>query len=121
MGTDFSIKPVGAPVVTTLVQPAGQAANDGVATQLPPSQTVTAAEAGGAVRNDPPSTGDSLSRQAYVDSDAASIVYQVVDNRTSLVVKQFPDEAMLRRRAYFRTLDLMKIEREQTAATDRRA
>ena len=86
-----------------------------------PGNLVTAADAGGALRNDPQSSGDSLSRQAYVDSDAASIVYQVVDNRTSLVVKQFPDEAMLRRRAYFRTLDLMKIEREQDAATDRRA
>jgi hypothetical protein len=121
MSTDFSIKPVGAPVVTTLVQPAGQAANDGVATQLPPSQAVTAAEASVNVRNNPQSSGDSLSRQAYVDSDAASIVYQVVDNRTSLVVRQFPDEAMLRRRAYFRALDLVKQEREQTVATDRRA
>jgi hypothetical protein len=121
MGTDFSIKPVGAPVVTAYVQPAGNAAGDGVATQLPPSQAVTAAEASVTVRNEPQSSGDSLSRQAYVDSDAASIVYQVVDNRTSLVVKQFPDEAMLRRRAYFRTLDLTKIEREQASATDRRA
>ncbi|MBS0531393.1 MAG: hypothetical protein JSS22_18690 [Proteobacteria bacterium] len=121
MGTDFSIKPVGAPVVTTFVQPAGSAADDGVATQLPPSQTVTAAASSAAVRNDAPSSGDTLSRQAYVDSDAASIVYQVVDNRTSLVVKQFPDEAMLRRRAYFRALDLVKIERGQTPATDRRA
>jgi hypothetical protein len=121
MSTDFSIKPVGAPVVTTLVQPAGQAANGGVATQLPPSQAVTAAEASVNVRNNPQSSGDSLSRQAYVDSDAASIVYQVVDNRTSLVVRQFPDEAMLRRRAYFRALDLVKQEREQTVATDRRA
>lgn len=121
MGTDFSIKPVGAPVVTTLVQPAGQAANDGVATQLPPSQTVTAAEAGGAVRNDLPSSGDSLSRQAYVDSDAASIVYQVVDNRTSLVLRQFPDEAALRRRAYFRALDAAQNARIRPPVTDRRA
>jgi uncharacterized FlaG/YvyC family protein len=88
---------------------------------LPPNQTVTAAEASGTVRNDPQSAGDGVSRQAYVDSDAASIVYQVVDNRTSLVVKQFPDEAMLRRRAYFRALDLVKVEREQSVATDRQA
>ena len=37
-----------------------------------------------------------------------SVVYQVVDNRTSLVVKQFPDQAVLRRRAYFRALDWRK-------------
>jgi hypothetical protein len=49
------------------------------------------------------------------------MVYQVVDNRTSLVVKQYPDEAILRRRAYFRTLDMVKAERKQSIATDRRA
>jgi hypothetical protein len=121
MGTDFSIKPVGSPVATPIVQPAGHAADDAVATQLPPSQSVTAADVSARVRNDPQTSGDTLSRQAYIDTDAASIVYQVVDNRTSLVVKQVPDEAMLRRRAYLRALDLAKTERTQDAATDRRA
>jgi hypothetical protein len=36
-------------------------------------------------------------------------------------VKQFPDEALLRRRAYFRALDMVKAEREQPVVTDRRA
>ncbi|SRR6478752_3119657 len=121
MGTDFSIKPVGAPVATSIVQPAGHAADDAVATQLPPSQSVTAADVSVRIRNDLQTSGDTLSRQAYIDTDAASIVYQVVDNRTSLVVKQFPDEAMLRRRAYLRALDLATTERTQDAATDRRA
>ncbi|HEU4805439.1 MAG TPA: hypothetical protein VFS91_06475 [Nitrobacter sp.] len=121
MGTDFSIKPVGAPVATAVVQPASSAADDAVATQLPPSQSVTAADVSARVRNDPRTSGDTLSRQVIVDRDAASIVYQVVDNRTSLVVKQFPEEAMLRRRAYFRALDLVKAEREQSAVTDRQA
>ena len=35
----------------------------------------------------------------------ASVVYQVVDNRTSLVVKQYPDQGVLRRRAYSRALE----------------
>ena len=82
MGTDFSIKPAGAPVATPIVQPAGNAADDAVATQLPPSQSVTAADASARVRNDPRASGDTLSRQVVVDRDAASVVYQVVDNRT---------------------------------------
>ena len=49
-----------------------------------------------------------MSHQVVIDRAAASIVYQVVDERTSLVVNQFPDEAVLRRRAYFHTLDLTK-------------
>ena len=49
-----------------------------------------------------------MSNQVVIDRDAASVVYQVVDNRTSQVVRQFPEEAVLRRRAYFRALDLTK-------------
>ena len=56
-----------------------------------------------------------------IDREAASIVYQVVDNRTSLVVRQFPEEAVLRRRAYFNTLDLTKDAPARLLATDRRA
>lgn len=120
MGTDFSIKPVGTPIATPAVPPATSAAVDAVATQLPPSQTVTAADVNARIRNQPQASNDTVSHQVIVDRDAASMVYQVVDNRTSLVVKQFPDEAMLRRRAYFRTLDMVKAERKQSA-TDRRA
>ena len=54
------------------------------------------------------STASSVSNQVVIDRDARAVVYQVVDNRTSQVVKQFPEEAVLRRRAYFHTLDLTK-------------
>jgi hypothetical protein len=121
MGTDFSIKPVGTPIATPAIQPATSAAHDAVATQLPPSQSVTAADVSARGRNQPQASSDTLSHQVIVDRDAASMVYQVVDNRTSLVVKQFPDEALLRRRAYFRALDMVKAEREQPVVTDRRA
>jgi hypothetical protein len=45
----------------------------------------------------------------------------VIDSRTSLVVKQFPDEAILRRRAYFRTLDLTRDAPARLLATDVKA
>jgi len=57
----------------------------------------------------------------FFDRDAAAIVYQVVDNRTSLVVRQFPEEAVLRRRAYFHALDLSKEAPTRLRATDRTA
>jgi len=63
----------------------------------------------------------STSNQVIIDRDAASIVYQVVDDRTSQVVKQFPEEAVLRRRAYFHTLDLTKDAPTRLRATDRSA
>jgi hypothetical protein len=74
-----------------------------------------------AVRNDSPLASDFISRQAYIDQAAASIVYQVIDSRTDTVVQQFPDEAVLRRRAYFHTLDLTKSALTRPLATDRKA
>ena len=126
MSADFSIKPVGAPVATPIVQPIREAAKQAVKTELPPTSTVSAADAGVAVRYDSNVVSRSmsnqiLSNQVTIDRDAASIVYQVIDNRTAQVVKQFPEEAVLRRRAYFRSLELAKDTPTRLLATDRKA
>ena len=122
MSTDFSIRPVGAPVATLVVQPpSSEAAGNAVATELPASQSVTVADASAALRNDSSVAGDFVSHQAFIDRAAASIVYQVVDSRTNAVVEQYPDEAVLRRRAYFHTLDLTKGAPTRLLATDRKA
>jgi len=118
MSTDFSIKPVGTPVATPIVSAVSNAANSAVATQLPPSQSVTVPDASAGVRNDSLASSDFVSRQAYFDSAAASVVFQVVNGRTDQVVQQFPDEAVLRRRAYFHTLDLAKEVPTRPLATD---
>jgi hypothetical protein len=121
MSTDFSIRPVGTPAATPVVQPSSDAANKAVSTDLPASQSVTAAEGSVSVRNDPATASDYMSHQVVIDRAAASIVYQVVDNRTNLVVQQFPDEAVLRRRAYFRALDLTRGAPTRHLVTDRKA
>jgi len=121
MSTDFSIKPVGAPVATLIVSPAGSTASGAVATQLPPSQSVTAVDASVSSRNDLQSSSDFVSRQAFFDRAAASVVFQVVDSRTDQVVQQFPDEAVLRRRAYFHALDLSRDAPTRLLATDLKA
>lgn len=121
MSTDFSIKPVGAPAAAPLVQPSSAAAHNAVATDLPARQSVTAADAGTGVRNDTQDPGEQVSHQAFIDQAAATIVYQVVDKRTAMVVDQFPDEAVLRRRAYFHALDLTKDAPARRLATDRKA
>jgi uncharacterized FlaG/YvyC family protein len=121
MSTDFSIKPVGAPVAAPIVQPISEAAEQAVATELPARQSVSAADAGMPARYNANVGNRSVSNQVVIDREAASIVYQVVDNRTSLVVKQFPEEAVLRRRAYFNTLDLTKGAPTRLRVTDRQA
>ncbi len=130
MSTDFNIKPVGAPVATPIVTPVSETAQKAVATQLPASQSVTAPEPSVRVTIDPnvanaaanqaaANQAASVSNQVIIDREAAAIVYQVIDNRTSQVVKQFPEEAALRRRAYFHALDLSKDAPTRLRATDR--
>jgi hypothetical protein len=125
MSTDFNIKPVGAPVAAPVVQPISEAAHNAVPTQLPAPQSVAASDAGARASDSAAvqvsiSTA-SVSNQVIIDRDARAVVYQVIDNRTSQVVKQFPEEAVLRRRAYFHTLDLTKDAPQRLRATDRRA
>jgi hypothetical protein len=121
MSTDFSIRPVGAPAPTPVLQPVSDAASSAVATDLPASQSVTVADPGTATRNDTPSANAYVSHQAFIDQAAASIVYQEIDSRTNAVVQQFPDEAVLRRRAYFHTLDLTRGAPAHLIATDLKA
>jgi hypothetical protein len=119
MSVDFSIRPVGAPVPTSLLPAASSAAIGGVPTQLPASQVVTAPDASTTSSNNLPSSSD-LSRQAFFDTAAASIVFQSIDALTGEVVQQFPDDATLRRRTYFHSLDVKDSE-TRPLATDLRA
>jgi hypothetical protein len=121
MSADFSIRPVGAPVAAPIVSTAGDSARGAVATQLPPSQTVTATSSSVDLARVSLDSSLFISRQAYFDRAAASVVYQVVNDKTDEVVQQFPDEAVLRRRAYFRSLDLAKEAAARPLATDLKA
>ncbi|MGF6313213.1 hypothetical protein ABIB82_007244 [Bradyrhizobium sp. i1.8.4] len=125
MSTDFNIKPVGAPVAAPMITPTSDTAQKAVRTELPTGQSVTAPEPSVRVTIDPNAANASLSAsvtdQVIIDRDARAVVYQVIDNRTNLVVRQFPEEAVLRRRAYFHALDLSKDAPARVRATDRRA
>jgi hypothetical protein len=109
MSTDFSIKPVGAPVVTPVVRSQPDAVKAAVPTELPSPKAVTPEDASTAVRNDPQSGIDDQSYQVDIDRAAATIVYRLVDSSTKLVLQQYPDEAQLRSRAYQRALDSAKL------------
>ncbi len=121
MSTDFSIKPVGTPVATPVAHHVSEAADRAVATELPASQSVTAANASARALVDYDSQSAFVSHQVVIDRAAAAIVYQVVDNRTSLVVQQFPEQGVLRRRAYVRALDLARSAPTHLPVTDRKA
>jgi hypothetical protein len=120
MSTDFSIRPVGIPAPAPIATTSNPAADDAVPTDLPASQSVTASEADAGVRNDL-LHNENISRQVVFDQAAASFVFQVVNDKTDAVVTQFPDEAMLRRRAYFHALDLSRSDPSRPLNTDRSA
>ena len=120
MSMDFNVKPVGAPVAAPVAPPVNEAAHHAVATELPAPKSVTVADASARPRAGSGFVTPSLSHQVVIDQAAASIVYQVVDDKTSLVVKQFPEEAILRRRAYFHSLDQSKGVPTRMLATDRK-
>jgi hypothetical protein len=126
MSTDFNIKPVGAPVAAPIAQHVSEAAQNAVPTVLPASQSVPVVDPAARASTDSAAVRVSISNaavsnQVVIDRDARAVVYQVVDVKTSQVVKQFPEEAVLRRRAYFHTLDLTKDAPQRLNATDRRA
>ena len=122
MSSDFSIRPVGAPVATIVVQAPSPAVSGAVATVLPTNQSVTVGEPSASVRNDVQTISeDAVSHQAFYDRAAASLVFQIVDNKNARVVDQYPDEAVLRRRAYFHALDLSKSSPPRALPTDRSA
>ena len=119
MSTDFSIRPAGAPVPVSLPPAASSAVLGGVPTQLPASQTVTATDASTTSSGNLLSSSD-LSRQAFFDTAAASLVFQSVNAVTGAVVQQYPDDATLRRRTYFHSLDA-RDSSPRPLATDLRA
>jgi hypothetical protein len=123
MSTDFSIKPVGAPAVISVAPPVSEATSNAVQTVLPASQSVTVPDASAGVRNDSPQPvpSDFISHQAFLDRAAGSIVYQVINSNTDQVVEQYPDDATLRRRAYYHALDLTKDQPTRPITTDLKA
>jgi hypothetical protein len=120
MSTDFSIRPVGVPAPTPIVRPSSEGARQAVPAELPPAQTVTATDPRTAVQADPGPLKDDTSHQVFLDSAAGAVVTQVVDSLTNLVVQQYPDEAVLRRRAYYRSLDLTRNTDTRPPVADRK-
>jgi hypothetical protein len=120
MSTDFSITPVGAPAAIGVGQPVSDATSSAVTTDLPARQATTATDPGAGLRNDP-QANEFLSHQAFFDQAAGSIVSEVINGATGAVVDQFPDDATLQRRAYFRALDMSKSQPTGRLNTDVKA
>lgn len=122
MGTDFSIKPAGAPVAAPLVRPAPEAVRMAVPTELPPDKSVGASDAlprpGVSASSYQQIDSDRISRGVIIDQDAAAIVFVSIDKTTNQVVNQYPEQSRLRARAYLRAMDSKQEDRR--IETDRK-
>jgi uncharacterized FlaG/YvyC family protein len=108
MSAEFSIEQVNASVFRDAAMP--PAARQSAATDLPAAQSVTPAANTAAASNDERDRAENLSRQTRYDRAAAEIVFRVVDQRTNQVVRQIPEERMLKMRSYRRALDTLVAE-----------
>jgi len=124
MNADFTLKPAGASASTVFIRPTEAPGRGAVPTELPADQSVAQADRGAATQNDtsraqtrgdPAAQNDRQSRQTLYDNNLAQVIYRVVDSQTRRVVRQVPDQAMLRLRAYSRAL-----QSAEEAAADRK-
>ena len=83
---------------------------------------MTATDSSSIIRNDLQLASEGyFALQAFFDRTAGLMVYQTINKETDQVVEQYPDEAVLRRRAYFHALDLAKGSPTRAIPTDRTA
>lgn len=112
MGTDFNIKPVGAPVATPAIRPAPEAVREAVPTQLPPDKTVSATprllHPNISAANYQQIDSERIAKEVIIDKGAGEIVFVSVDKKSNQVIDQYPEESRLRSRAYLRAMDALK-------------
>ena len=101
MDTGLVIRPT-ATTPQPLVRPEPAPVREAVATDLAPAQSVTAASGADAPRHDATPAPDAQVRKIVLDAHSREVIFQVLDADSGRVVRQIPDEALLRLRAYAR-------------------
>ena len=107
MDSGLTVRPTGAAAQQGYVRPEPAPARQTVATELAPSQSVTASADGAAARNDgqkSPAQQAQTTREFILDPHSREVIFRVRDERSGRVVRQVPDEALLRLRAYPRAI-----------------
>ena len=76
-----------------------------VETDLTPAKSVTAVAPAAPTRNDASRPSDFLQHTVLLDPGTQEFIYRVTDVRSRQVVRQIPDAALLRMRAYAQALN----------------
>ena len=102
MDSGLTVRPTSNVAQPNVVRPEPAPVLQAVATDLAPAQSVTAAGGTDAARQDPGQ--DAQVRKIVLDAHSREVIFQVLDAGSGRVVRQLPEEAMLRLRAYTRAL-----------------
>ena len=104
MDTGLAVRPTSGATQTNIARPDPAPVRQAVATDLAPAQSVTASTNADAARHDAQSAQDSNVRKIILDAHSREVIFQVVNADSGRVVRQIPDEAILRLRAYTRAI-----------------
>lgn len=99
-----------APLVPNRPAPAPVA--EAVATDLAPEKTVSAVNTSLASRNDTTTSSELYQRSVILDPATQELVFRTIDVRSRQVIRQTPEQAVLRMQAYARALDQGKSTTE---------
>jgi hypothetical protein len=111
MDTGLPIRPTGSAAQVSYVRPE-PAVRQAVPTDLGPAQSVTASAKASAARNESArSSQPATARDIVIDAASREVIFRVVDVRSGRVVRQVPDEALLRLKQYLRA----EVSREEEA------
>jgi flagellar protein FlaG len=104
MDTGLAVRPTTGATQTNIARPDPAPVREAVATDLAAAQSVTASANANAARHDAQSAQESNVRKIILDAHSREVIFQVVNAESGRVIRQIPDEAMLRLRAYTRAI-----------------
>jgi hypothetical protein len=122
MDAGLTIKPVASVAISDYARPVAAAVTGAVATDLPDNKTVSPTADTTPVRNDSPQLGSSsadyITHSVTIDPQSREVIFRVIDSRTRQVIRQVPDEALLRNRAYSKAIESGALPFEALAQAD---
>jgi uncharacterized FlaG/YvyC family protein len=108
MDTALTSKPSAPVAAATFVRPDAQPVREAVQTELAAPKAVTAvtnaASSNATSSNEVAQRAAPFTREILIDPQSREVIFRVVDVRSRQVVRQVPDEALLRMRAYTRAI-----------------
>ena len=114
MDTGLSIRPANVAAPSNNVRLDTAPVREAVPTNLNPAQTVTPAPKASEIQAE----ADDHVRKIVLDAQSREVIYQVLDAGSGRVVRQIPEEATLRLRAYVRALDSGKSPNQAQIQAD---